>query len=144
MSAGSTFAHPVVMSTAQKLNALTDRIIGAAIQVHREIGPGLLESAYQHCLQHLLAISGLRAEPEYPVPLHFHGLQLDTAYRLDLLVENKVIVEVKAIERFAPIHAAQMLTYLRLTGCTVGLLINFNVPVLIQGIKRVVRDFPET
>jgi GxxExxY protein len=131
------------MSTAQELNTLTDAIIGAAIQVHKEVGPGLLESAYQHCLQYLLANAGLQVEAEHPVPLKFRGLQLETAYRLDLLVESKVIVEVKAIERFAPIHIAQMLTYLRLTGCKVGLLINFNVPVLVHGVKRVILNFPE-
>lgn len=131
------------MSTLQELNGLTNRIIGAAIDVHREVGPGLLESAYQQCLHSVLTTQGLRVDAEYPVPLHFRGLQLDTAYRLDLLVEHEVIVEVKAIERFAPIHVAQMLTYLRLTGCKIGLLINFNVPVLVQGVKRVVLNLPE-
>ena len=131
------------MSTAKELNGLTDTIIGAAIQVHKEVGPGLLESAYQQCLHYLLVEGGLQVEKEYPVPLVFRELQLDSAYRLDLLVEHKVIVEVKAIEGFAPIHTAQMLTYLRLTGCRVGLLINFNVKILINGVKRVVLDFPD-
>jgi len=131
------------MSTSRELNALTDRIIGAAIEVHQEVGPWLLESAYQQCLQYLLTKRGMHVEDEYPVPLRFQELRLDAAYRLDLFVERRVIVEVKAIERFAAIHTAQMLTYLRLTGCQVGLLINFNVKVLKDGVKRVVLDFPE-
>lgn len=132
------------MATQNELNDLTERIIGAAIEVHREVGPGLLESAYQQCLTYLLDKQGLHAESEYPVPLRFHGLQLDPAYRLDLLVERCIVVEVKSVERFGPIHTAQMLTYLRLTHCTVGLLINFNSKVLINGIKRVVLNFPES
>ena len=123
-----------------ELNEITEAIIGAAIEVHRELGPGLLESPYQRCLQHELALRGILFEAEKPLPLNYKGVQLDCGYRIDLLV-NGVVVEIKSIERFERIHEAQLLTYLRLTGCKVGLLINFNVPVLKDGIKRRVLNF---
>jgi GxxExxY protein len=117
---------------------LTERIIGAAIEVHKELGPGLLESAYQACLAREFELSGLSFIQEKPLPVSYKGVKLDCGYRLDFLIEGKVVVELKAIDAIAEIHEAQLLTYLKLTGCKVGLLINFNVPILKQGIKRMV------
>jgi len=125
------------------INELTERIIGAAIEVHRALGPGLLESAYQRCLKHELQSIGISLESEKPLPLNYKGIHLDCGYRIDLLVMGKVIVEVKSVEKLEKFHEAQLLTYLRLAGCTVGLLINFNVPVLKDGIKRRVLNHPE-
>jgi GxxExxY protein len=135
------------MLTETSLNRITGIIIAAAIAVHRSLGPGLLESAYICCLVFELRRRGLKVEEQRPVPLIYGGVKLDCGYRLDLVVEGLVIVEVKALEKFAPIHTAQMLTYLRLTGCPVGLLLNFNVPILKEGLKRVLntrttRDWP--
>ncbi len=115
---------------------LTGQIIGAAIEVHRELGPGLLESAYQTCLAQELKLRNLKFEKEKPLPVSYKGCQLDCGYRLDFLVEGKVVVELKAVEAIQPVHEAQLLTYLKLTGFRVGLLINFNVPVLKKGIIR--------
>jgi GxxExxY protein len=125
------------MLTDLPLNRITAIIIAAAIAVHRALGPGLLESAYITCLIFELRRRGLKVEEQRPVPLTYCGVKLDCGYRLDLVVEDLVIVEVKTLERFAPIHTAQMLTYFRLTGCPVGLLVNFNVPILKEGLKRV-------
>ncbi len=127
------------------VDRLTERIIGAAIEVHRALGPGLLESAYQRCLSHELVAHGLEIERQAPMPVHYKGACIDCGYRIDLLVERQVIVELKAVERFHPVHEAQLLSYLRLSGCPVGLLINFNVPRLAAGIRRLVhhhRDHP--
>lgn len=118
------------------VNQITEGIIGAAIEVHRFLGPGLLESAYTQCLCHELALRKLPFELEYPLPVVYKGLKLDCGYRLDLLVANAVVVEVKSVERFAPIHEAQLLTYLRVGGWQAGLLINFNVSMLRDGIMR--------
>jgi len=115
---------------------LTGQIIAAAIEVHRELGPGLLESAYQSCLAREFLLRGLSFEQEKPLPVEYKGVRVDCGYRLDFLVAGKVVVELKAVDVIAPLHEAQLLTYLRLTGCRVGLLINFNVPVLKSGIKR--------
>jgi GxxExxY protein len=115
---------------------ITEAIIGGAIEVHRQLGPGLLESAYQACLCHELELRGIAFKDEVPVPLIYKGLSLDCGYRLDLLVADEVIVELKSVEQLLPVHEAQLLTYLRLTGKKVGLLINFNVPVLKDGIVR--------
>jgi GxxExxY protein len=131
------------MATAAELNSLTDRIIGSGIRVHKEIGPGLLESAYRRCLVAELDRCGLQTKSEHPVPLTYHGLAIDCGYRVDILVEDAVVVEIKSIERLARVHTAQMLTYLRLTGCHVGLIMNFNAKTLPEGIKRVVLNFPE-
>jgi GxxExxY protein len=117
---------------------LTKDIIGAAIEVHKFLGPGLLESAYLTCMMRELSIRNIQFETEMPVPLEYKGVQLGVAYRLDLVIEKKVIVELKSIEKLEAIHEAQLLTYLRFTGIKVGLLINFNVPVLKYGIKRMV------
>lgn len=132
------------MTEKERLNALTKSIIGAAIQVHRGLGPGLLESAYEACLAFELVELGLKVEQQKPLPVVYGGVRLDCGYRLDLLVEGEVIVEVKAINRIAPIHQAQLLSYLKLSGCKVGLLINFNVQVLKDGIRRVVNKFPDS
>jgi len=132
------------MSEDQKLDAITRKIIGAAINVHRALGPGLLESAYETCLAYELDQLGLKVERQKPLPVRYRGITLDCGYRLDLVVENSVIVEVKATEGLLPVHQAQVLSYLRLSGLTVGLLITFNVPVLKSGLKRIVNDFPDS
>ena len=121
---------------------LTYQILGCAYEVHKGLGPGLLESTYRRCMAHELGLRGLPYQAETPVPIQYKGEALDNAYRADLIVDNKVIVELKAMERFMPIHHVQLLTYLRLTGLHVGLLINFNVSSLKNGIKRVVHQAP--
>ena len=120
------------------INGLTERIIGAAIEVHKALGPGLLESAYEGCLAHELTIAGVAFERQVPLPVTYKALQIDCCYRLDFLVEKTVVLELKAVEGLQPIHEAQLLTYLKLGGWPIGLLINFNVPVLKKGIKRMV------
>ena len=125
------------------INQLTQDIIGAAIAVHRVLGPGLLESAYQECLCQELAFRGIPFERQVPIPLEYRGLRLEAGYRLDILVAGRVVVEVKAIDAIAPIHEAQLLTYLRLGGWNIGLLMNFNVVVLKDGIRRRVLDLRE-
>lgn len=116
-------------------------IIGAAIFVHKELGPGLLESAYEACLAYELAGKDLKIERQKSLPITYRGIELDCGYWIDLLVEEKVIVEIKAVERMEPIHEAQLLSYLKLSGCEVGLLINFNVKVLKNGIRGLVNKF---
>jgi GxxExxY protein len=118
------------------INSLTHEIIGAAIEVHRHLGPGLLESSYRECLCHELLIREVSFRREYGLPLQYKGVRLECGYRLDFLVGGLVVVEIKAVERLAPIHDAQLLTYLRIGGWSVGLLINFNVAVLKEGIRR--------
>ncbi|HLF04401.1 MAG TPA: GxxExxY protein [Dehalococcoidia bacterium] len=124
----------------ESLNQVTAAIIGAAIEVHRTLGPGLLESAYEACLAYELLERGLKVEQQKPLPLVYKEVTLDCGYRLDLLVENAVIVEIKAVDRAQPIHQAQLLSYLKLSGCEVGLLINFNVTVLKEGIHRLINN----
>ncbi len=127
-----------------QLNALTEQIISAAIAVHHELGPGMLESAYEACLAYELITRGVSVERQKSLPVVYRGQTLDCGYRLDLLVEGAVVVEVKSVERFERVHAAQLLSHLRFSKCKVGLLINFNVKWLVQdGIKRVVNGFPE-
>ncbi len=126
-----------------ELNELTDAIIGAAIEVHRHLGPGLLESAYEECLCYELSLAGLAFRRQVRVPVQYKGLKLDCDFRLDLLVEDSVIVELKTVDGLAPIHSAQLLTYLKATNKQLGLLINFNVPVLKSGIKRLVNQYTE-
>jgi len=116
---------------------LTGRIIGCAMRVHSALGPGLLESAYRVCLTHDLKVSGLETKTEVPLPVIYGGVRLDAGYRLDILVEDTVVLELKAVEELAPIHKAQLISYLKLGGFPVGLLINFNVVHLRDGIKRV-------
>jgi GxxExxY protein len=126
-----------------EMNRITDIIISAAIAVHRELGPGLLESAYEACLVYELIQHGLSVERQKSVPVTYRGVKIDCGYRIDLLVEDKVVVELKAVERLEPIHEAQLLSYLKLSGYQIGLLINFNVRMLKQGIKRLVNNFKE-
>ena len=127
----------------ESVNRITEGVIGAAIAVHRALGPGLLESAYQECLCQELALRGIPFEREVPLPLEYKGIRRECGYRLDILVAGAVVVEVKAIEAIAPIHEAQLLTYLRLGGWSVGLLMNFNVFVLKDGIRRKVLGLRE-
>lgn len=115
---------------------LTEKILGAAIEVHKALGPGLLESAYEECLCHECNLRGLRFERQIKVPVVYKGINLDCGYQLDLMVENTVILELKAVERITSIHEAQLLTYLKLMNKPVGFIINFNVPVLRAGIVR--------
>ncbi len=117
---------------------LTHEIIGAAIEVHRLLGPGLLESAYEECLCHELTLRNLGVQRQVPVPVVYKEVKLECGYRLDLVVEKRVILELKSIEAFSPVHEAVMLTYLRLSGFRIGLLINFNVSILKDGIRRFV------
>jgi GxxExxY protein len=121
-------------------NGLSNLVIGAPIEVHRHLGPGLLESAYHQCLARELSLKGIALESEKPVPIEYKGVNLDCGYRLDFVVGSKLILELKAIERILPIHEAQMLTYLRLTRCKLGLILNFGAPVLKEGIKRIVLE----
>ena len=121
---------------AAYLNRLTAMIIGAAIEVHRYLGPGLLESAYELCLLYELERLGLRVERQKGLPLVYKEIGLEIGYRIDLLVEGLIVVEIKAVENVLPVHEAQMLTYLKLSGCPLGLLLNFNVPLLKDGIRR--------
>ena len=120
------------------MNQLTEKIIGAAITVHKELGPGLLESVYQNCLLVELELLGCRVEKEVKLPVMYRGRQVsDDGFRLDLLVEDQVIVELKSVEKIQPVHVKQLLTYLRLANKPLGLLINFNVPILKDGISRI-------
>jgi len=122
-------------------NRLTDVVIAAAIEVHRQLGPGLLESAYQECLARELTLRNIPFERETPLPLEYKGVHLEYGYRLDFLVAKSVVIEVKAVEVIAPIHEAQLVTYLKLGDWQVGLLINFNVLQLTSGIRRRVNGF---
>lgn len=118
------------------INQLTGSIIGAAIEVHRILGPGLLESVYEECLCRELALRDIEFERQKELPIKYKGVLLDCGYRLDVIVRDRIILELKSCEKLDPIHEAQILTYLKLTGMKIGLLINFNVPVLRDGIKR--------
>ncbi|MEJ5362375.1 MAG: GxxExxY protein [Spirochaetota bacterium] len=117
-------------------NVLTKKIIGCAIEVHKNLGPGLLESAYEECLFYELTNNGLNVKKQLPLPLVYKDIKLDAGYRIDLLVEDKVIVEIKSVDAIADIHKAQLMTYMKLAGIKVGLLINFNVVKLKDGIAR--------
>jgi GxxExxY protein len=121
-------------------NKLSEKIIGCAIEVHKLLGPGLLESAYEECLFYELKQTGLNVEKQKALPLVYKNVKLDVGYRLDLLVENKVIIEIKAVECLNDIHTAQVLTYLKISGCKLGLLMNFNVLRIKDGIKRLVNN----
>lgn len=124
-------------------NEISSRIIQAAIEVHRELGPGLLEGVYELCLVQVLSEMGLRVDQQVPVPIAFRGRALGAALRLDVIVENTVIIEVKAVDSLHDNHMAQLLTYLKLTGCKLGLLINFNEALLKNGLRRVVNGLSE-
>ncbi len=119
-------------------NPISKEIIGAAIEVHRQLGPGLLESAYEECLAHEFTLRGIQFERQKPLPVVYKGIKLDCGYRLDFLVAQSVVVELKAVEKLMPIHDAQTITYLKLTKCKLGLILNFNVRLMRTGIKRVV------
>src|SRR6266849_3921521 len=131
------------MRENDRFDEISHRIIGAAIEVHRNLGPGLLESAYQSCLAFELKQLGVKLEEQKPLPVIYKDMRLDCGYRLDLVVEDEIIIEVKAIEKLVPIHEAQLLSYLRLAKKRVGFLMNFHVPVLKNGLKRIVNEFPD-
>lgn len=126
----------------EELNSITEAIIGAAIAVHRVLGPGLLESTYEACLEFELLKRGFSVERQKALPVVYEGVCLECGYRIDLLVNGRVLVELKAVETIAKIHEAQVLSYLKLSGCRVGLLINFNVLVLKDGVRRLVNHYP--
>ncbi len=119
-----------------EINKITESIIGASIEVHKSLGPGLLESAYEKCLEHELKLRNLKVERQIPIPVIYKDLHLEYGYRIDLLVENTVIVEIKSVDGLHPVHEAQILTYLKFAEKKIGLLINFNVKLLKQGLKR--------
>jgi GxxExxY protein len=125
-------------------NEITEIVIGAAMQVHSALGPGLLESAYEACLVYELADAGLNVKRQVELPVFYRDVNIDCGYRLDLLLEDLVIVELKAVEKIIPVHEAQLLSYLKLSGKKVGLLINFNVVHLRDGIKRMVNNYKES
>jgi GxxExxY protein len=120
-------------------NALATEVIGAAIKLHNTLGPGLLESVYKECLFYELTKKGLYVEKEKALPVLYEEIKLDCGYRLDILVENKLIVEIKAVEELNKIHTAQVLTYLKVSGCRLGLLMNFNVLMVKDGIRRIIK-----
>ena len=121
-----------------EFDALSNRVIGCALEVHRALGPGLLESAYERCLAHELERNSIAFASQQPLPIKYKDVHLDCGYRVDLLVEDKLVLELKAVERVQPVHEAQLLTYMKLAQVQIGLLINFNVPRLRDGIKRYV------
>ena len=125
------------------IETLGNQIIGAAIEVHRELGPGLLESSYERCLFHELNLRTIHVERQKSQPIHYKGLNMDEGYRIDLLVEGKIVLELKAVDILNNVHKAQLITYLKLSQCTLGYLINFNVPVLKDGIQRIVNNHPD-
>jgi GxxExxY protein len=122
-------------------DVLTEQIIGSAIAVHKELGPGLLELAYEQCLCHELSLRGIAFRRQVDLPVTYKGVKLDCGYKMDVVVEDSVVVELKTVEKLLPVHGAQLLTYLKLYRRPVGLLINFNVPVLKDGLKRIVNHF---
>ena len=125
------------------VDTVTEEVIGAAIEVHRHLGPGLLESVYEECLCYELSQLRLAFQRQVPLPISYKGVKLDCGYRMDLVVEDSVVIEVKAIECLLPVHSAQLLTYLKLSGKNVGLLMNFHEAVLRRGLKRMVNEFAE-
>ncbi len=125
------------------INNLTGEVIGAAIEVHKRLGPGLLESAYEECLCRELSLRKITYERQKPLPINYKQVKLDISYRLDLVVEGKIILELKSCEKIEDIYKAQLLTYLRLSGLKLGLILNFNVPIMKEGIVRVVNNLEE-
>jgi GxxExxY protein len=121
-----------------KFDKLSKRVIGCAIEVHRNLGPGLLESTYEQCLAHELKCAGIPFMLQHPLPVNYNGVKLDCGYRVDLFVDNKIIVELKSVDKILPIHQAQLLTYMKLARIKIGLLMNFNVRFMKNGIKRMV------
>lgn len=126
------------------IDKVAAEIVDAALKIHKELGPGLLESAYETCLEHELLKRGYKVERQNPQPVHYDGIVIDGGYRIDLLVDDAVVIELKAVTELAPIHHAQLLTYLKLSRKSLGLLINFNVPLLKDGIRRVANQFQES
>jgi GxxExxY protein len=126
------------------LNRLTEKIIGAAIEVHRQLGPGLMESAYEECLCYELSQLVLPFQRQVHLPISYKGIKLDCGYKMDLVVDDSVVLELKTVDRLLPVHTAQLLTYLKLSGKTVGLLLNFNEPVMRKGLKRLVNHYAES
>lgn len=135
---GLRFANPGVVTTYQP-HPLAERIVGAAIQVHRALGPGLLESSYQRCLACEFTMTGIAFRSEVTLPLEYRNLRISCGYRVDFIVEDEILLELKSVERLLPIHEAQVITYLKLTGLPRALLMNFNVPVLGRGVKSFLR-----
>ncbi|NLS91607.1 MAG: GxxExxY protein [Planctomycetaceae bacterium] len=126
------------MKTKEQLEVMAQVVVDSIVRVHRALGPGLLESAYQACLAHELRKRGIAVETEVPQPVEYDGVRIDAGYRLDMLVEQEIIIENKSVQALAPIHEAQLLTYLKLSGRRLGFLINWNVPLVKDGIKRMV------
>jgi len=125
------------------IEKIASEVLNCAFRVHSKLGPGILESAYEACLAYELTKAGIRSVRQVPQPIHYDSLQLDEGYRLDLLVEDCIIIEIKAVEALAPVHHLQLKTYLKLSGKTLGFLINFNVPLLKQGLHRIVLNHPD-
>lgn len=121
-----------------EFDELSKRVIGCAIEVHRQLGPGLLESTYEQCLAYELSQAGIAFKLQHALPVAYKGILLDCGYRVDLLVDDRLIIELKSVDRLLPIHEAQLLTYMKLAGVSLGLLLNFNVTVLRDGLKRMV------
>ena len=121
-----------------RFDRLSNRVIGCALEVHRHLGPGLLESTYEQCLAHELKMEGIPFKLQYPLPVQYKGIKLDCGYRIDLLVDDRIIIELKSVERVLPIHQAQLFTYMKLSATSIGLLPNFNVKFMRSGIKRMV------
>ena len=128
----------------QSFRGVTEQVIGACIEIHRQLGPGLLESAYEECLCYELSMRKLSFERQKPLPVKYKGVNLDCGYRLDLVVEDRIVVELKTVEEILPIHEAQLLTNLKISRLSLGLLINFHVPVLKEGIKRIANNFVDS
>ena len=133
----------VSITSRGELNDLSARIIASAIEIHRALGPGLIESAYARCLEHELRLSGLETDFEVPIPLIYRAVRLDCAYRADLVVQGSVLVEVKAVDAVSPLHKQQLYTYLRLGDYRLGLLLNFGGATMKEGVRRVVNGFPD-
>jgi GxxExxY protein len=121
-----------------KFDKLSNKVIGCALEVHRHLGPGLLESTYEQCLAHELKNVGIPFKLQHPLPVEYKGIKLDCGYRVDLLIDNEIVAELKSVDKVLPIHQAQLLTYMKLSGISIGLLMNFNVKYIKHGIKRMV------
>jgi len=140
---GKSFTALRAIGLIMDINELSSKIIGAAIEVHKKLGPGLLESVYEECICHELSLRGISFERQKPLPVVYKGKKLDCGYRLDIVVENAIILELKSCEKIEPIHRAQLLTYLKLSDLNLGLLLNFNTPVMRDGIVRIVNKLNE-
>ena len=140
---GKRFTALRAIGLIMDINELSSKIIGAAIEVHKKLGPGLLESVYEECVCHELSLRGISFERQKPLPVVYKGKKLDCGYRLDIVIEKAIIVEMKSCEKIEPIHRAQLLTYPKLSGLNLGLLLNFNTPVMRDGIVRIVNELKE-